>query len=110
MNEMILPFLVAITVILLIVGLYQIVGGLSDERKRIQQRLSGEGKAAEGFDPATLTVMRREQVIGGLSGGDRRYRQVGDTRRRQSLLDLGVGSEGDRPLFQEEVRLHVRRR
>jgi len=68
MNEMILPFLVAITVILLIVGLYQIVGGLSDERKRIQQRLSGEGKAAEGFDPATLTVMRREQVIGGLSG------------------------------------------
>jgi tight adherence protein B len=68
MNEMILPFLVATTVILLIVGLYQVIGGLSDERKRLQQRLTHDGKSTEGFDPATLTVVRRQQVIGGFSG------------------------------------------
>ena len=59
MNETILPFLIAVTVILLIWGTYQVLGGLSDERKKIQERLSGEGKATEGFDPATLTVVRR---------------------------------------------------
>lgn len=68
MNETILPFLVAVTVILLIWGIYQVVGGLSDERKKIQERLSGEGKATEGFDPATLTVVRRQRQIGGVSG------------------------------------------
>jgi tight adherence protein B len=68
MNETILPFLVATTVILFVVGIYQIVGGLNEHRRKLQQRLSGEGKVAEGFDPATLTVMRREQAIGGLSG------------------------------------------
>jgi tight adherence protein B len=67
-NEMILPFLVAITVILLIWGVYQVVGGLSDERKKLSQRLSGEGKATDGFDPSSLTVVRRVQVIGGISG------------------------------------------
>jgi tight adherence protein B len=65
---MILPFLVAITVILLIWGVYQVVGGLSDERKKLSQRLSGEGKATDGFDPSSLTVVRRVQVIGGISG------------------------------------------
>jgi tight adherence protein B len=68
MNATILPFLVATTVILLIWGIYQVLGGLSDERKKIQERLSGEGKASEGFDPATLTVVRRVQKIGGVSG------------------------------------------
>ena len=41
---------------------------MSDERKKIAERLSNEGKATEGFDPATLTVVRRVQKIGGVSG------------------------------------------
>ncbi|HEX4055825.1 MAG TPA: type II secretion system F family protein [Tepidisphaeraceae bacterium] len=69
MNQLILPFLVASTVIMLIWGLYQVIGGLSDERKKLQQRLTHEGKSSEGFDPATLTVVRRQQEIGGFSGG-----------------------------------------
>jgi tight adherence protein B len=68
MNATILPFLVMVTVIMLIYGIYQVLGGLSDERKKIQERLSGEGKTTEGFDPATLTVVRRVQKIGGVSG------------------------------------------
>src|SRR5271168_3435009 len=68
MNEMLLPILVAVTVILLIWGIYQVVGGMSDERKKIQERLSNEGKATEGFDPTTLTVIRRVRKIGGFSG------------------------------------------
>jgi tight adherence protein B len=68
MSDYLLPILAAVTIVLLIVGIYQIVGGLSDERKKIKERLSGEGKASEGFDPATMTVLRREQEIGGVSG------------------------------------------
>jgi tight adherence protein B len=68
MNEMILPFLAAGTVAMLIYGLYQVVGGMSDERKKLQQRLTNEGKSNEGFDPATFTVVRRQQEIGGVSG------------------------------------------
>jgi tight adherence protein B len=68
MNETILPYLVAVTVALLAWGIYQVLGGLSDERKKLQERLTNDGKAGEGFDPATLTVVRREQTIGGISG------------------------------------------
>ncbi len=68
MNQMILPYLAAATVILLIYGLYQVIGGLSEERKKLHQRLTHEGKSTEGFDPATLTVVRRQQEIGGVSG------------------------------------------
>jgi tight adherence protein B len=68
MNASILPILVAVTVILLIWGIYQVLGGLSDEKKRIQERLNNEGGTTEGFDPATLTVVRRVQKIGGVSG------------------------------------------
>ena len=68
MNETILPFLVAGTVIMLIYGLYQVIGGLSDERRKLQQRLTHEGKSNEGFDPETLTVVRRQREIGGVSG------------------------------------------
>jgi len=68
MNETILPFLIAVTVILMSWGIYQVLGGLSDERKKIQERLSNDGKATEGFDPATLTVVRRVRKIGGVSG------------------------------------------
>jgi tight adherence protein B len=68
LNSLLLPVLVAVTVALLIWGIYQVVGGMTDERKKIQERLSGEGKATEGFDPATLTVVRRVQKIGGVSG------------------------------------------
>jgi tight adherence protein B len=68
MNDMILPFLVAITVIMLIWGIYQVIGGLTDERKKVLERLSGEGKPTDGFDPSTLTVVRRVRKIGGLSG------------------------------------------
>jgi tight adherence protein B len=68
LNSLLLPVLCAVTVALLIWGIYQVVGGMTDERKKIQERLSGEGKATEGFDPATLTVVRRVQKIGGVSG------------------------------------------
>jgi tight adherence protein B len=68
MNELLLPILVAVTVIMLMYGIYQVVGGLTDERKKIKERLSNDGKTTEGFDPATLTVVRRVQKIGGLSG------------------------------------------
>jgi len=68
MNQVILPFLVAATVIMLIYGLYQVIGGLSDERRKLQQRLTHEGKSNEGFDPETLTVVRRQQESGGVSG------------------------------------------
>jgi len=68
MNEQILPFLAAVTVALLSWGIYQVAGGMTDERKKLQERLSNEGKATEGFDPTTLTVIRRVRKIGGLSG------------------------------------------
>ena len=68
MNQVILPFLVAGTVIMLIYGLYQVIGGISEEKKKLAQRLTHEGKSNEGFDPATLTVVRRQQEIGGVSG------------------------------------------
>jgi tight adherence protein B len=79
---MILPFLVAITVILLIWGVYQVVGGLSDERKKLAQRLSGEGGATDGFDPSSLTVVRRIQVIGGISGALAHLPFLGPLARR----------------------------
>jgi tight adherence protein B len=68
MDATILPYLVATTVVLLIVGLYQILGGMSDERRRIQERLNNEGHSGDGFDPAALTVVRRKREIGGVSG------------------------------------------
>lgn len=67
MNDMLLPILVAVSVILLIWGVYQLLGGFSDEKRRLAQRLTGEGKH-EGFDPATFTVVRRQTSIGGVSG------------------------------------------
>jgi len=68
MDATILPYLVATTVVLLIVGIYQVLGGMTDERRRIQERLNNEGKSGEGFDPASLTVVRRKREIGGVSG------------------------------------------
>jgi tight adherence protein B len=68
MNEMTLPILVAVTVGLLIWGIFQLFGGLSDHKRKLQQRLSGDGKLSQGFDPATFTVVRRQTKISGLSG------------------------------------------
>ena len=67
-NDYILPCLVAVSVGLLSWGIYQVLGGLSDERKKLQERLTNDGKSGEGFDPSTLTVVRREQQISGISG------------------------------------------
>lgn len=67
MQNMMLPILVAVSVALGVWGLIQLATGVSGERKRLQERLSGDGKPPEGFDPATFTVVRREPVIGGLS-------------------------------------------
>src|SRR5580658_19167 len=68
MNDTLLPILVAVTVILLIWGVFQLFGGLNDHKKRLQQRLSGDGKLSQGFDPATFTVVRRQATISGTSG------------------------------------------
>ncbi len=68
MDDMLLPILVAVTVILMVWGLAQIFSGISDEKKKLQQRLSGEGKPEDGFDPATFTVVRRKEEISGVSG------------------------------------------
>lgn len=67
MQQLIPPLLLAVTVTLMVFGLIQLVGGLTEGKRRLQQRLSGEGKS-EGFDPATLTVVRRQQEIKGISG------------------------------------------
>ncbi|MGA3065922.1 MAG: type II secretion system F family protein [Tepidisphaeraceae bacterium] len=67
MNQLILPVLAAITVSMLLFGIVQLVGGLSEGKRRLEQRLSGEGKS-DGFDPATLTVVRRQTDIQGFSG------------------------------------------
>jgi len=68
MQDMILPLLAAITVVLLVWGIAQVTMGLSGEKKKLQERLSGDGKGQEGFDPATFTVVRRELTITGISG------------------------------------------
>jgi tight adherence protein B len=68
MNDMLLPILVAVTISLLIWGVFQLFSGLSDHKKRLQQRLSGDGKLSQGFDPATFTVVRRQTKISGVSG------------------------------------------
>jgi len=67
MQQLIPPLLLATTVTLMVFGLIQLIGGLTEGKRRLQQRLSGEGKS-EGFDPATLTVVRRQADIKGLSG------------------------------------------
>jgi tight adherence protein B len=68
MNDLLFPILVAVTVVLFVWGIGQILGGLTDEKKKLAQRLSGEGKSSGGFDPSTLTVVRRQTVISGVSG------------------------------------------
>jgi tight adherence protein B len=102
----ILPYLVAVTVALLSWGLYQVLGGLSDERKKLKERLTNDGKSGEGFDPATLTVVRREQKIGGVSGALAALPFLGTIARRIAqtwptfslakfaFLSLGLGSMG----------------
>jgi tight adherence protein B len=67
-TDNLLPYLLAITVALLAWGIYQVLGGLSDERAKLKERLNNDGKSSDGFDPATLTVVRREQQISGISG------------------------------------------
>jgi tight adherence protein B len=67
MQQFLLPILAAITVSMLLFGIVQLVGGLSEGKRRLEQRLSGEGRT-EGFDPATLTVVRRQTEIQGFSG------------------------------------------
>jgi tight adherence protein B len=106
MSENILPYLVAVTVALLSWGIYQVIGGLSDERKKLQERLTNDGKAGDGFDPATLTVVRREQVIGGVSGALAHIPFLGSVAKRIAqtwpsfslakfaFLSLGLGSMG----------------
>ena len=67
MQQFMLPILAAVTVSMLLFGIVQLVGGLSEGKRRLEQRLSGEGKS-DGFDPATLTVVRRQTEIQGFSG------------------------------------------
>jgi tight adherence protein B len=67
MQQFILPIFAAVTVAMLLFGIVQLVGGLSEGKRRLEQRLSGEGKS-EGFDPATLTVVKRQTEIQGFSG------------------------------------------
>src|SRR5262249_21156349 len=45
-----------------------------------------------------------------LARRERRHRELLDTRRRESLLHLRVGAEVPRPLLEDQVRPHVRRR
>jgi tight adherence protein B len=106
MSENILPYLVAVTVALLAWGIYQVLGGLSDERKKLKERLTNDGKSSEGFDPASLTVVRREQVIGGVSGALAALPFLGGVARRitqtwpsfslakLTFLSLGLGLMG----------------
>jgi tight adherence protein B len=67
-NDLLLPVLMTVTVSLLAWGLFQLFGGLSDQRKKLQQRLSGEGAAPAGFDPETFTVVKRKIELKGASG------------------------------------------
>jgi tight adherence protein B len=67
MQELMMPALMALTVIFLVIGMVQLLGGLSEDRRRLQQRLSGEGKN-DGFDASSLTVVRRREEIKGFSG------------------------------------------
>jgi tight adherence protein B len=67
MQQFMLPVLAAVTVAMLLFGIVQVFGGLSEGKRRLEQRLSGEGRS-EGFDPATLTVVRRQTEIQGFSG------------------------------------------
>ncbi len=62
------PALVAVPASLLAWGLFQLVGGLTDQRKKLKQRLSGEGSAPAGFDPETFTVIKRQIELKGASG------------------------------------------
>jgi tight adherence protein B len=68
MNDMMLPILVILAVILLLWGLFELMGGISDGRRRMLERLANDGKSVDGFDPATLTIVRRKLEITGFSG------------------------------------------
>ncbi len=69
-NETLLPYLIVATVALLLWGIYQIVGGVADQRKRIRQRLSGvsANTSAASFDPESFTVVKRKIEFKGASG------------------------------------------
>jgi tight adherence protein B len=82
MSDLFLPFLMAATVIMMVFGIYQLLGGLSEGKRRLQERLTGEGKPGEGFDPATLTVVRRTTEIKGVSGVIAQLPFMGEIARR----------------------------
>jgi tight adherence protein B len=105
MEVFVFPILVALCVGMLAWGLFQVFGGLSDEKKRLQKRLSGENQPDE-MDISDFTVVRRQQDIQGVSGTFARVPFLREIARRIAqvwpnfslakfvFLSLGLGIMG----------------
>ena len=64
-NSIVLPILAAISVILLVWGIAQLALGLKDDKEKLRERLSGEGKISESFDASHFNVIRKQTTVGG---------------------------------------------
>jgi tight adherence protein B len=67
-NNLLLPILAAVSVILLVWGVAQVMMGLKDDKERLRQRLSGEGRVSEHFDATHFNVVKKQRIVGGVSG------------------------------------------